>query len=409
MRETAQPAAHPWPAEVFRPFPEAPGIVFARAAARSALFTGPDRTVPDGTGTGPGPGRDGDDVVIGSAAGAHPQDSARRARSELVERMANIVAGRTAETARTVVATHGELRRAGRPAVDPALLVGASGVSDDLRDAPGLWAVGRWQSTGREVLVPAAAVYLRHRPPPGCRAALGAGSTGLAAHPDEASAEAHAQWEILERDLIRRSWYGDGSVSPTTVSWQPEPVMRSALALLGVEAVAFLLPAPAGAACVVVCVHRPDRTGQAFGARCGPAGQVPALAEKAAYEALMVRWSMGTEVARRTWAQWAGRTSPGTALQHALWTYHRQDSLGLWLTDPGPAAPRPPVTATTGPAALLSAHTGEDLVVVPTPTPLAEEAGLHVVRVVAPGARPLPARPPVTTGRGRADHPHPFG
>ncbi len=70
-------------AQVFRPFPSCPGIVFARAAARSDGF-GPT----DASGGAP--------VVVGSAAGADEGDVALRARSELVERVSNILAGRAA-------------------------------------------------------------------------------------------------------------------------------------------------------------------------------------------------------------------------------------------------------------------------------------------------------------------------
>lgn len=374
--------AVPWAAQAFRPFDRAPGVVFARAAARSALFQGTA----------------GDGVVVGSAAGADAQDTATRARGELIERMGNIVAGRRAEADRVVVATYRALHRAGRVALDPAALVHDASTADDARDAVGLWVEGHSLPTGRDVLVPADAVYLRHRPPPGCGpVGVAAGSTGVAAHPDEASAAEHAVWEILERDLIRRSWYGD-AVSPAI---EAPPALGEPLARLGLESTALLLPAPAGAACVVVAVHAPDRTGQTFGARCGPAGHLPALTEKATYEALMVRWTVHLPVARRTWARWAGATPPRTALEHALWAYHRQDSLGIWPTDPRP----PPVSSAppaADPATLLAAHTGEDVIAVPTPSPQAKESGLHVVRVIAPGTRALPSR---STG----PRPHPFG
>ncbi|MEV7778424.1 YcaO-like family protein [Kitasatospora sp. NPDC088351] len=398
MSGSAGAPARPWEAQAFRPFAGAPAVVFARAAARSALFTG----VRAG----------GDEVVVGSAAGQDAQDTAVRARGELIERMGNIVAGREAEAGPGVRATYRRLHRAGRPAVDPALLVhGARGADGDVRDAALLWAVGRSLTDGGDVLVPAGAVYLRHRPPPGCRAGISAGSTGVAAHPDEATARDHALWEILERDLIRRSWYGDDTEPPVVVPWRADPGLCESLGLLGLEATAFLLPAPAGAVCVVVCVHAPDGTGQAFGARCGPAGRYPALAGKAAYEALMVRWSMDTPVARETWARWAGATEPATALEHALWAYHRQDSLALWLAEArhDHAGPQAPVGYHAGPGPLLAAHTGADVIAVPTPSPQGTEAGLRVVRAVAPGALPLPGGPAGAAGPGRSGRPHPFG
>ena len=399
MSEAVGAPALPWAAQSFRPFDRAPGVVFARAAARSALFAGIGG---------------GDGVVVGSAAGADARDTATRARGELIERMGNIVAGRRAEADRVVVSAY---RGLGRAALDPALLARHI-PAEEARDAVRLWVVGRSLCTGREVLVPAGAVYLRHRPPVGCAAAgATAGSTGVAAHLDEARAAAHAVWEILERDLVRRSWYAETAAPAREVAPPPAAGLRESLARLGLETTVLLLPAPAGAACVVVAVHGPDRTGQAFGARCGPAGDVPVLAEKATYEALMVRWSVDLPVARQTWARWGGAGPPRTALEHALWAYHRQDGLGLWLTEPcGPSGPSGPATVlpapprpATDPSSVLAAHTGHDVIAVPTPSPQAAESGLHVVRVVAPGAHALPNRAPEPTGSTRSGQPHPFG
>lgn len=372
--------------------------MFARAAARSALFTGVDP-------------RAGDDVVVGSAAGFDARDTAGRATGELIERMANIVAGRAAEAEGQPIATHRELRRAGRRAVDPGLLdprAHAAANGDEARDAVHLWVPGRSLSTGDEVLVPAAAVYLRHRPPSRCRAGGAAGSTGVAAHPDEASAIGHAAWEVLERDLIRRSWYQVETAPPVAVELRLRADLTESLAALRVTATGFLLPAPAGVACVVVCVHGPEGTGQTFGARCGPAADVSVSADKAAYEALMVRWSLDTAIARRGWDRWAGATAPRTALEHALWAFHGQDSLGLWLAD-ARAGPASPSARAVDAGSVLAAHTGGDAIAVPTMSAQAREAGLHVVRVVAPGAFALPSGPPGAGGPPRSRRPHPFG
>lgn len=170
---------------------------------------------------------------------------------------------------------------------------------------------------------------------------------------------------------------------------------------------AFGVPAPAATACVVVCLHQPDGTGQAFGARCGPADTVGSLAEKAAYEALMVRWSMRTPVARAAWDQWHGTSEPTTAVQHALWTYYRQDSLRLWNVSPHNIGARPDSGARTDPPDpldVLAGHTGQDVALVESTAAAARDAGVRVVRVLAPGALPLPSGPGPGPG-----HPHPFG
>ncbi|HET6856583.1 MAG TPA: YcaO-like family protein [Streptomyces sp.] len=374
-----------WTPQVFSPCPDYPAVLFGRVAARSAAFRGTSAA-------------GGAPVLVGSAAGHDPERVAVGARGELLERLGNVMAGREAEAAAEVVGTFAELRARGLPVREPP------------SDARQLWVGGR-TTRGAEVLVPAASVFLQHRPPAGCDPVPSAGSTGVAAHPDAASAVRHAAWEVLERDLVRRSWYGLADRAPEECpAGPPEPVAGFVRAR-GLEATAFLVPAPAGTACAVVCLHRPDGSGQAFGARCGPADTIPALVEKAAYEAVMVRWSMETAVARTTWAQWQGRTPPGTAVQHALWTYHdMQDSLRLWEVREVREA-RGGVGAQGGgvrtdPLGVLAEHTGQDVIIVETSGGPARDAGVRVVRVLAPGAFPLPS------GDG-LDHeiplPHPFG
>ncbi|NJP65760.1 YcaO-like family protein [Streptomyces spiramenti] len=420
---TPRSPTRPWAAELFHPFPQAPDVVFARVAARSALFTAGTTTstrADTGTGTGAGtgtagaggPGRsDGSDVVTGSAAGHDPDDVSPRATGELVERIGNITAGRAAEAELRVTASYHELRLAGRPALDPAPLVGRPGTAVDARETPRLWVTGRSLSTGRELLVPAGAVYLRHRPP--AEPDIGTGSTGLAAHPDPIAATHHAVWEILERDLIRRSWYGEAGAPTVAPHLRLRPTLRASLAALGLTATLLLVPAPAGVGCVAACLHDANGEGQTFGAACGPEGHGPTAeraAEKAVYEALMVRWSMGTRVARRTWQSWAGTTPPRTALHHALWTFHRQDSLRLWLADaPAASSGTRRQRALPAPAAVLADHTGQEVVAVPTPSRQSLETGLQVMRVVAPGALPLPAGPRGPGGALRTHRPHPFG
>jgi len=136
-----------WHVEVFAPFPESAQVVFGRVAARSAAFS---RTCASG----------GAPVLIGSAAGHDPQDVAVRARGELLERMSNVLAGRAAEAAGTVVATFEQLRRRRAPAVDPVHWGGPQA-----RETCQLWVEGRSLLTGAEALVPAGVAFLHHRPP----------------------------------------------------------------------------------------------------------------------------------------------------------------------------------------------------------------------------------------------------
>ncbi|MFJ6464789.1 YcaO-like family protein [Streptomyces sp. NPDC091387] len=373
-----------WTPQVFVPYPDHPGVLMARVAARSAAFEGATSAA-------------GARVIVGSATGHDRDQVVRGARGELLERMGNIVAGREAEAAAGTVATWSELRREGVPALEP----------HELPRERRLWVRGR-TVRGAGIRVPAGSAYLRHRPPPGCGATPSAGSTGVASHPDREAAARHAAWEVLERDLVRRSWYGPAAWPPYRLPGELGGALGALTEARGLVVTALALPAPAGAACVVACLHRPDGTGQAFGARCGPPDTLPALVEKAAYEALMVRWSMGTETARRAWDQWHGTTPPGTAVQHALWAYHRQDSLGLWGPARAPEADPPGARTRSAPAdpsdplRILAEHTGQDVVLVDTTSRPARDAGVHVVRVIAPGALPLPTG----SGPGR---PHPFG
>ncbi|WP_406447436.1 YcaO-like family protein [Streptomyces sp. NBC_00876] len=367
-----------WAPQVFAPYPDQPGILFARVAARSAAFEGTSAA-------------GGAPVLVGSAAGHDVGRITLSARGELLERLGNVMAGREAEAApEQVVGTREELRRTGIPTVEPQ--PGA--------DTRRLWVHGR-TVRGAEAFVPAGTAFLHHRPPAGCDAAQSSGSTGIAAHPDLRSAARHAAWEVLERDLVRRSWYGLADRPPSLIRFVPSPPLAGFVQAGGLVTTAFAVPAPAGVACVVVCLHRPDGTGQAFGARCGPADTVGALAEKAAYEAVMVRWSMRTSTARAAWEQWRGASPPATAVQHALWTYHRQNSLRLWNVS-RQTVDQPEGGVRTDPLDVLAGHCGHEVVLVETTAAPARDAGVRVVRVLAPGTLPLPS------GHGTG-HPHPFG
>jgi ribosomal protein S12 methylthiotransferase accessory factor len=374
--------------QVFRPFPSCPDIVFGRTAARSDAF-------------GPMEASGGAPVVVGSAAGSDEADVAVRARNELVERVSNILAGRAAEREGKVVASFDQLRQRGTAALDPAAW---RPPADGIRRVPMLWVAGRSLLDGREVLVPGGAAFLRHRPPAGSPATLlRAGSAGVAANSTEPRAVRHALREVLERDLVARSWRGAGCAPVTCQPPWPWP-LDTALEALGLQATTLVLPGPPTTACLVACLHTPQRGEQSFGARCIAGGDVAEGFERAVYEALMVRWSMSTPVARRAWEEMRGREGPplpSNALEHALWTFHEQDSLGHWLamSVASQCDRRSPETEL---ASALAEHTGDDVVVLDSTAPAAG-ADTVVVRVVAPGAERLP----VTAVSGAL--PHPFG
>lgn len=410
------PAA--WTPEVFAPWPHTPGALLARVAARSKSFN------PTGAAGGA-------PVLIGSAAGGTASDVGLRARGELMERMGNVLAGRAAEAeaeagpprrlsagGRVRVSTWSELRRAGVPASDPAdpdagpTLLAPPGRTA-AREVRQLWYRGRATGSGDDVWIPAGAAFLQHRPPPGCAVTHRAGSTGVAAHRGPDAAAAHAAWEILERDLVRRSWCDPLRHPP--VPFDARGVLatgasdlRSLLDHENLQATALALPAPAGTVAVAVCVHEPDRAHQTYGARCGPADDLPEAVARACWEALMVRWSMSTPVAVRAWERLSHTRVPRTELDHALWAFHAQDALTRWA---GPATalrePLAPVSRRAArepdPIALLAAHTGREAIAVECGAGPPTDSDLAVVRLVAPGTSPLHARP------APGVPPHPFG
>ncbi|MFF4174073.1 YcaO-like family protein [Streptomyces sp. NPDC001744] len=413
---TPTPAA--WAPEVFAPWPHTPGALLARVAARSKSFN------PTGAAGGA-------PVLIGSAAGDAASGVGRRARGELMERVGNVLAGRAAEAEaeadrprrspadgdRIRTGAWSELRRAGVPAVDPgdpATGPTAPAPHDrtSAREVRQLWCRGRATGSGEDVWIPAGAAFLHHRPPPGCAATHRAGSTGVAAHRGPAAAAAHAAWEILERDLVRRSWYDPARHPPTPFDARgalPADAreLRHLLDHEGLRATALALPAPAGVTAVAVCVHEPDRVHQTYGARCGPAHDLSGAVARSCWEALMVRWSMSTPVAVRAWDRLSRTGVPRTELDHALWAFHAQDALTRWA-GPATALRAAPVPARRpardpDPVALLAAHTGREVIAVDRCAGPPADEGLAVVRLIAPGASPLSARPVPGVP------PHPFG
>jgi len=194
-----------------------------------------------------------------------------------------------------------------------------------VRSAELLWVTGRSLTSDGEVLVPACAAFLAHRPPPRC-----------AAPRTFAEAVRHAALEVLERDLLWHAWYGDGPRMVMTGDPALSPQLSEGLLALGRSAAFLLLPGPGGTACALACLHSAGRTEQSFGARAALAASGAALVqavEAAAHEALMVGWSMGSTAAHIVWQRMcaAGHYSPRGPLEHAMHTFHRQDSLAHLL------------------------------------------------------------------------------
>jgi ribosomal protein S12 methylthiotransferase accessory factor len=135
---------------ILEPFPGCSRVIFGRIAARSAAF-------------GANPAAGGAPVVIGSAAGPCAATVTPRALGELAERASNILAGRRLEATTGLIATFEQLRRRGHPALDPAALVSLRCTAQS-RVVPMRWVRGRSLLSGAEIAVPAATVYLGHRP-----------------------------------------------------------------------------------------------------------------------------------------------------------------------------------------------------------------------------------------------------
>jgi ribosomal protein S12 methylthiotransferase accessory factor len=408
---------------VSRPFEQYPQLCFARAAARSRSFvTAPSSGEPAGPHT---------DLLVGAASGTGEAQVRIRARGELVERMSNIIAGRYRERNHPSENSFAQLTRHGAPAMDPRAWPELAAVAD-VGERPMGWTSGVSLTGGGEVLVPACAVYLRHRPSSGAPAPMSPGSAGLSAHRATEPARRHGLLEVLERDLFWRAWY---DLAPVAVlpgglpGVLPGVLAATALDALELDRTTLLLPGPSGTACVAVCLA--DRAGrhQSFGARAvavvDEAGLAAAI-EVAIHEALMVRWSMSTPSARSARRDRTDNLSPSGPLEHALHAFYRQDSLRHLLTHvvSGPVATsqggEPPTGAGSADlpeadlAGVLADHTGQDVVWVDTtvPTIHIEQGGQTVVgRVVAPGARRLPGSaqrlPPGL--RTRTSLPHPLG
>ncbi|HEU5027762.1 MAG TPA: YcaO-like family protein [Spirillospora sp.] len=400
-------------AQVFRPYPGCPRLRFGRIAARSAAFARAGET--------------GGTLLVGAAAGTDDADVAARARAELLERAHNVLAGRRAETdgAARRIATYEALQHAGAPAVDPCAWSELR-TTLELRRRPLLWVDAVSLVDGRQVLVPASGVFLRHRPPPQGAAPMRPGSTGIAAHRTEGEASRHALLEVLERDLLWRAWYGRGP-RRTLAHPLPEP-LSGVLGSLGTFCSLVFLPGPAETGCVVACLHDERGDRQTFGARAtatplkqgttspGRSASLEQSVASAVYEALMVRWSMDTADARAARRRMRERGGPPIGpVEHAVYAYRHQDALAhLRAADGGAVLPHPTASPATGPrtlAEVVADHTDEDVLWRPTMAPELDTGDLAVGRVIAPGAHRLPsdehAHPPPADARTR--RPHPLG
>ncbi|MFI5782845.1 YcaO-like family protein [Nocardia sp. NPDC051570] len=395
------------PIHVSHPFEQYAHLCFARVAARSATFTGVPRAA--------GPIEHGGDVLVGAAAGTAEPQVRIRARGELCERMSNVLAGRRAESCSPEI-SFVLLRRRGAPAIDPRAWPELSTVPD-IRERPLVWVTGVSLADHREVLVPACAAFVRHRPPSGGPPPMSPGSAGLSAHRTVESARRHGLLEVLERDLFWRAWY-DGA--PRTILTSCETVPE--LDALGLVRTILLIPGPARTACIVVCLAEYTGCHQSFGLRATADDDelaIDSATEIATNEALMVRWSMRTPSARSSRHTLARTQSPRGPLQHAVHTFYRQDSLDHLL---GPADrgsdDRPfrgdPVGAVRDHdlVGALGDHTGEDVVWVDTTIAgiaVESDQPATVGRVVAPGARRLPDHeeqiPSHPEARNRLPHP----
>lgn len=392
--------------QVFAPFSESGRFVMARSALRSSTFAA--------SAAGGGAG-----VVVGSAAGFDLRHVKLRARGELVERAGNILAGRAAETESSVIGSYRELRRQGRPALDPRTWPELS-TAADVADARMLWVEGESLTSQARVLVPASMVFLHHIPPPDCQLVLRATSCGLAAHESTGEATRHALLEVAERHQLFDVWYGESPVQAVEPDVSLPSYCADTLSMLALRCALFAFTGPAGAVCLVAGVCRVDSTEQTFGAKCvvGTDADTTASAAVAAVsEALMVRWSMASPVATEAWQRMRRRLEPCDAadgpLEHALGAFHSGVALGRLLTVHTRCGDRPTSIApvegqqrgTLGDQ--LAEATGADVVRIETSFPGVDRR-LRVVRVVAPGARRLPARE-VERRRGTDPPPHPFG
>lgn len=393
-----------WAPQVFTPHPAHPRILFARVAARSAAFE-------------PTSAAGGSPVLVGSAAGHDRARVALGARGELLERLGNVMAGREAEAVPELVGTFTELKRGGSPPSSPGRSRGAAagghpaavGAGPDGRGRggvrPGGLGVPPPPAPGR-LRRRAVVRFHRHRRAPrrgGGDPARGVGGTGTRSDPPQ-----------LVRP--RGPAAGPGRGRPAAAAGRVRPGARSdgdrlRPARPGQSRLCRRVPAPAQR-------HRPGVRGalRALGRRTRPqlpggegrvrgahgpvehgdGGRAPGLAAVAGRHPARVRGparAVGLPPAGQPAT--VGRTSRRGA---------RSRGRGRGRGRDGPARlPRPargPRRARPARCALRAHRAGRG----PGRHHLRARprGGVRVVRVLAPGALPLPSG-------GGAGHPHPFG
>lgn len=350
------------------------------------------------------------------------QQATRRCLGEAVERFCTF----HPERERLVRATPTEL---GDAAVPPAALPAFRAEQyarpdfpyrppDD--DAPLLWAAGVALDDGAPRWVPAEAVH------PGCavgRPLLPMSSTGTAAHPDRDTAVLSALLEVVERDCLATQFLLRTTPPRLAVDRDAETARRGrALTAAGFRLQLVDLTGETGIPCVLALADR-------------PAGPAPFLLKGAA--AAPDVGSAVQQALREVWRGFLyfGRT-PGlvptdpeavdpSSVEYGMAYYQSAQALaGLDLLRgapadvPGAAPPRGPRGADPlgGLHAGLDAGTvlrrltdhlvslGHPPVVVDCTLPVAEEAAVHVVRVVVPGLLPVAfGRRPWQLGGDRLD------
>ena len=328
--------------------------------------------------------------------GSRPRRRTGRARGELMERMGNVLAGRSAEAEAARArpgATPGigefvhigdwcALRRHGVPAVDPAAWSGR----DDSRDVRQLWCRGRSTGTGEEVWVPPvrrSSSTVRRR---AVRSRIARGRPAwprIRIRPRRLRTRPGRSWNAI--------WSAAAGAPLRTSGRRCPSIPRAALpADADADVVRKLLDreAPARPSCwrcrrwqeswrsPLACTirtapirpsahaaHRPARVGTPS---CGPAGR----RRRSVGARRPVARRGGTDCAHRgpagaDWTTRCGRTTLRMRSPH--WTGSRAPVHSPDPAVPSPGSTRSPVSRplpSPSPTALLADHTGEDVIAV---------------------------------------------
>jgi len=327
----------------------------------------------------------------GGGSGACTVDARAAAIGEAVERYS----ASFADPDGLVVATAREL---GPSAVDPgrfALFTAAQYATPGFpyvrfdRDTRLAWVAGRTLPEGEPAWLPAQIVHLvsDRREPPICRST----SNGLACHVDAAEATRRALLEVVERDAFMITW--NARLSWPRLIWKDndaiEAFMRERVAPTGLRVRAIDLSAFWDVPCVLG-VARSDAPGAApLGVGAAAAATVERAVEKAVDEAVRVR----------TWAQALrlhGVPPPDEIRDfddHVRFYAEPVNAVRASFLDASPCTrpaadvrPVPGKTATAQVEAICErlARRSASAYAVDVTSPDVREAGLAVVRVVAP-------------------------